>query len=377
MQMKNSVLILFLLLTSLLSYSQRPNIANREDLIKYVASSKKNYKEKILPNARFGVRWPYIMISSYVCTDQYSWSVFESYNVDCSLNSRFDKDMRKRVLQLLRNEYAEGELEKAMQRELDKWGFNKVTYGQSRINWYKLPKSLHKIYKDTSSVEFKAFADSCWQVKMESMRKKYTENYMFNLDALLNVCYYLKDKKIEKQLIKMLNDTTLKQYHKEIQAALICRHIEPYYTQCFMRNMYNDTTYDSKMRCNIDTLSHYIHSQESFRELSKFLLTNTIVHWVDADDMDDNGSIVSTKTISQESDEMVYNENNDYIFFDAFLEIKWKIRNQDLWDSLGYHPNNKDEEYRNDLMFFAFQNRRKIYEWMQANYGKYQIAPQW
>lgn len=373
--MKKSIVVLLLMIFVFESYSQRPQITNKEEMIKFCDDQKKYMKEKILPRVRLGLdRWPYIAISSWICEDQYSRIVYESYGVDLTPKARFDKDMRKRVLQLLKNEYAEGELEKAIQRELDKWGFNKVTYGQSRINWYKLPKSLHKIYKDTSSVEFKTFADSCWQVKMESMRKKYTENYMFNLKAILTICYYLDDKKIEKQLLKMYNDTSLSEYHNKIQAVLICKHIEPYYTQCFKRNMYNDSTDEDLMENNIDTLAHFIRSQESFLELSKFLLTNKICYW---DEIEDNGNLIQRRVQPNESEDLIYNENNHYVFDYAFVKIKWNIRNQDLWDLIGYHPNNKEEEDIDDLSYFAFLNRRKIYEWMQKNYGKYEIAPEW
>ena len=374
--MRKGIITLLLVMIAFNLYSQHKEITNKEELIKFCEGQKKYWKEKVLPNVRLGFdRWPSLTISPYICKNQYSRLVYESYGVDLTLNGMFDKDMRKRVLQLLKNEYEEGELEKAIQKELDLWGFNKVTYSQSRINWRKLPKSLHKIYKDTSSIEFKAFADSCWQVKMESMRKEYTENYMFELDRVINICYYLNDKKIKKQLIKMYNDTTFTEYyHNKIQAALIRRKIEPYYTKCFKRNMYSDTTNEDMMTHNIDTLSKFIHSQESFLELSKFLLTNKIVYWAEEED---NGNIVSQKSFSQETDEIVYNAHNDYVFFYAFIEIKWKIRNQDLWDFIGYHPNNEKEEYIKSITYFAFQNRKKIYDWMQANYGKYEIAPQW
>ena len=95
------------------------------------------------------------------------------------------------------------------------------------------------------------------------------------------------------------------------------------------------------------------------------------------EEVEDNESLIQRHSYQNKSEDLVYNEDDDYVFDHAFTAIKWNIRNQDLWDSIGYHPNSKDVEDIKDLTYFAFQNRKKIYDWMQKNYGKYEIAPQW
>lgn len=380
--MKQRVLIIIVMLLPICVSAQHYT-TDKEELIKYYQGQHKSIKEKHLPKIRFGVNmWPDRRLSQMVCRKRHDYIVNESYGLDLSIDGLFDKDMRKRVVQLLKNEYEEGEFEKLVNRRISKIG-DKNEYARHQINWYKLPKSLHKVYKDTSSVEFKAFADSCWNDKIESIKKDCKENYQFDVYRLLNTCRYLHDKKIAKQLIKMYNDTTLSEYHYSIQTVLISMKIEPFYSDCFKRNMFKDTIYDDDpdyagdMFNNIDTLSQLIYSQESFLEISKFLLSNKKIHY---DEIDDEGNISNgSRTVSSDMTEFRKEPSTEYVFYDAFVAIT-AIRNQDLWDLIGVFPWGEEEYFLNgvgDIVPFVYKNRQKMYDWMQANYGKYEIAPRW
>jgi hypothetical protein len=85
-----------------------------------------------------------------------------------------------------------------------------------------------------------------------------------------------------------------------------------------------------------------LHSQESFCELSKYLLSSA--YTIVTGDLDLQGAAYET----------------------AFRYIMEYIENEDLWEITG-----------NPDTFDIKEGRFKIYEWMQENYGKYKIKRLW
>jgi hypothetical protein len=95
------------------------------------------------------------------------------------------------------------------------------------------------------------------------------------------------------------------------------------------------------MAPDIEMFAEFLHSQESFRELSKYLLSSAY-----------------TMYTSEGPAGVAYGT--------AFRYIMKYIENEDLWEIIG-----------NPRTFDIKEGRFKIYEWMQENYGKYKIKRLW
>jgi hypothetical protein len=124
--------------------------------------------------------------------------------------------------------------------------------------------------------------------------------------------------------------------------------IEPYYSDYLKAHSHSlQEIKEMKFAIEIGTLSVLLYSQESFLELSKYLHSSAFTGgWYPPGS---NGIL----------------QYNGKAYENAIGEIKKYIENKDLWEII------------NKPAFDAAKDRFEIYDWMQKNYGKYQLKKIW
>lgn len=219
-----------------------------------------------------------------------------------------------------------------------------------------------------TTVRFHIVKDSLIKAKQESVITDYLTQYQFSISRLIDACGYVNDKRLVEPLINLLNenikrkdeletlltgDNTFSEKETlnskkearelliyEIKDALIQMKIEPYYSDFFKSKIHSIEELKREKLVDIETFSIILHDQESFLELSKYLHCSAYTNL---------------------SSEGPYGT----AYVDACREIKKYIKNKELQDIL----NSPDFDLERD--------RFKIYDWMQENYGKYEIKRLW
>ena len=121
--------------------------------------------------------------------------------------------------------------------------------------------------------------------------------------------------------------------------------VEPYYSQYFKeRTRSMDEIKKERPNFRVEELVEVIRTQDSFKELSKYLLSEAPY----GVDMSELGSVAYP------------------IYGDAYYLIKDNIENEELQEMIPGYTLHKDENVR-----------KKVYDWMQKNYGKYEIKRVW
>ena len=135
-----------------------------------------------------------------------------------SANDIYTLEMRRRVIQLLRNEYSE------MESQPD--------------------NMCHFIGRN---------------------------GFGYNFQSLLSVCCYLNDSLINNQLIELLSDTTIFYYHSKIRQVLAINGCEPYYSDYMNENKFVS---NDDVNVQLDKIHNLkaIKSEESILQLSNYLL---------------------------------------------------------------------------------------------------------
>lgn len=279
-----------------------------------------------------------------------------TYNgVDLSTRGVFsDSTMQMRILQLLNNEFYDGEFEDLLKKGSQKKDF---------INQ----------------------SDSLLRIKRASYYKKYIDDG--ELEDLLNICTYINNEQIIKKVEDMYNDTAYHNNWKDAYACLVANHIEPYMSECVKKNKYRKHQSYDEQRLACDYL-WLIQTQQSFKYLSDFLFSSAYDSLIIVDNIssldldtslskcaiDDNDTICIVDIILEDEDDFMpyYEVSRKYLYCNVFHIIQMSILNQDLYDML---------DITNDRFvsqeFLTEETRRKIYNWMKKNYGKYKIKNRW
>lgn len=267
-----------------------------------------------------------------------------------------DSTMQMRVLQLLNNEFYDGEFEDLWQNDLQKGNF---------IN---LPDSLLSIKR--------------------TERESYYRNYIDEneLVDLLKICTYINNSQIIKRVEEIYKDTTYRNNWKDAYACLVANHKEPYTSECLKKCRYNKLQSYNEQRLACEYL-WLIQSQQSFKYLSEYLFSNVYDSLIIIDDfhflnleadtseyvIEYSDTIYIDEFIFEDDDVMPYYEvTRTYLYWRVFSIIQMSILNQDFYDMLGI---TNDRFVSQE--FLTEENRRKIYNWMKKNYGKYKIRNRW
>lgn len=272
---------------------------------------------------------------------------------DLSLEGMVDSIMKKRIVQLLNDEYSNG--------EYDRWIDSLLTR-----NRY--------LFKNREEViEF-------------TKEKKWNECDVYHVIAL---CGGLKDDEIKNILINIYEDKDNEiydQYKKVTLKALARMEIEPYLSMFVEKYKYRESDNPEDMEKSIYELSS-VPCKETMLEISRYLSSEKYVVLYSEADSIVGDTIYITEDIEIEPIEIEsYNSNDyggeyyNYIKTTAFLRIAWHIFNPELLSIVGV-------KRENDLFILANRPKldalltprkcRKIQRWMKKNYNNYDLSGSW
>lgn len=272
-----------------------------------------------------------------------------------------DTAIQNRILQLLKNEFYEGELDSLVNE--------KMRYECKYCN----------------------LNDSTYQIKKEEIGK-----YIINTPLLLRndilgwylkyvdlieACSYIDNKEVDAELIKMYNDSRFQEYKRRLRNCILKKNLEPYTTRCLRECKYDSRKSADALEENIQILAE-IESQESYKLLSEYLLSDKYTVDVICQDLniitEDTVVIeldIDVKEQEIEKDFQLYSTEHihrNYLYREVYKYIRKSIMNNDLYSMLGINDN---EPVSDEMLTLSF--RRRIYNWMQANYGKYVFRSRW
>ncbi|MBQ3641338.1 hypothetical protein II906_05380 [bacterium] len=310
-----------------------------------------------------------------VCDDRFPENFYSTCDISIYNNSivqgvdlsprgwMSDSLIQARILQLLRGEFYDGELDALIAEEFQKDEYSTLSDSAKQVEY----------------------------VRLEKMFMKRPNNWWTT--HLVNACQFVNDKKILNRIEEMYLDTAYNYCKEELLRCLLANNIEPYTSDILKKSKYNKRQ-DEETQFNNIVLLQTIHNQKALKELSEYLLSEAYytMHICDdkmpIKDTIPNGiknSIVEDDHIEdciEDTLELVEYESQDdgdgieeqlsYHFTYAFFCIQLSIDNEDLYSMLGIKNDNGVDE-----KFLTIEVRHKIHKWMQKNYGKYKIKNRW
>lgn len=273
------------------------------------------------------------------------------YNgLDLSTRGVFtDSTMQMRVLQLLNNEFYDGELDDLWKKDMQK------------NNYADLPDSLLRIKRKERESYYKRYID---------------ENELVDL---LQICTYINNSQIIKKVEEIYKDTAYRNNWKDAYACLVANHIEPYTSECLKKYRYKKKQSYNEQILACDYL-WMIQTQQSFKYLSEYLFsdryyTNIICenNTYKGDTLESDIGVDYIELEDEDTNPIIAEwEYKTYSYWWVFSIIQMSILNQDLYDMLGI----KNDKFVSQE-FLTEETRKKIYNWMQKNYGNYKIRNRW
>jgi len=291
----------------------------------------------------------------------------DSLNLKLNLGMIYDEEMRVRIIQLMNNEFNEAELDTLVDRKinLNLFGYQNEAYDLCKFDTIQLFKNkLDSFYldlklKNTKDLQYKftyqydvfrlmqldtttVFMTNYNKViKNDSIRirNEYLVSTNYNYTYIAELCGYINDKRFIKPLINALKKPGNFDSVKVIE-SLVRMKVEPYYKNYIKsRTRSLNQIKKGEFDFEIKDFVFVLNTQESFLELSKYLLSDTPYLFFS----DDTSLPVS---------------------YEATSLIKDFIENEDIQQLV------KTDSYTKD-------NLLKIYNWMQKNYRKYKIRRIW
>jgi hypothetical protein len=302
----------------------------------------------------------------------------------------YDDSMIERMIQLLNNKYRKDEFDTLINRRwqrIEKKDWKRIVMYTMKADTLKIfkyikdslnvhrNKNIHKdIYQDDevfqylrldTTSRFRFVKDSLMQAEHERVVNDYLNSYHFEIGNLIRTCGYVNDKRFVEPLIDLLNkikrraeEITKVLEEKEsydleneknlnekiipvIKNTLVRMKVEPYRTDLLKElTQPLDTVKKQDFTGKPDYLSIFADNPDYLLELSKYLHSDA-----------------NTMITSEGFDGTAYE--------DAYITIKKYIKNKSLWDII------------NQPDFDLEKDRFTIYDWMQKNYGKYEIKRLW
>jgi hypothetical protein len=378
--MKQIIFLVLSLQITLLCYAQQPlpeDIQQRLNSLKNNAKiALDNYRTKIEKGRLYSGELRYEF--SY---PEYLWEKSHQYNLN--LGMIYDEEMRNRMLQLMRNEFREDELDTLVNRYMarnEKWfqsdaidscRFDTLAiyraasdsffvalkeaapdsarraYIDSYEGFYK-KQHMHDVIRllklDTTQICRQAYSAIVEQER-EKRRKDILTKDVFYYTVLAKISGYLNDPRFVQPLIDAL-DKPQNFERKVVIEALVRMRVEPYYSDYVKhRTRTIEQIKSERPRFRIVDFIYVLGTQEAYLELSKYLLSDYPESYESADDKTYVSMTMSEKAFSLIRDHI---ENED---------IQAVIKNKNAYDN----P---------ELVM-------PLYNWMQANYGKYKIRRLW
>ena len=287
----------------------------------------------------------------------------DSLGLELHLGMVYDEPMRERLIQLLNNEFREGELEILVDRAMARittfdqramWAMgvfetrefrqvqdslNRHRDREVRERLYSNPEVFRYLRYDTLAI-FRQTMDSVKKQAREDLRIHFlNEREIARTAMITSAAGRIGDERFVEPLRNALR------YWGEFRAirdALVRMKVEPYYSE-FMEEYTFSMGEIQEMEFVVD-LHRYVdivRTQASFREVSKFLHSNAYVEISSRTGPFGNG------------------------WEEALGVIRRNIENEDLHRMI------------NDPAFDRERDILKVYDWMQENYGNYIIRRVW
>lgn len=303
----------------------------------------------------------------------------EKLNLKLDLGMIYDNDMRNRLLQLLKNEYRPDELDtlaeqgvamsfeanerlalgickfdtmKLFKNTLDSF-FDQVKRKQPKDHGYKYfyNYNVFKILKLDTTLIFRQVLDSIIIKDKASYIYDLKNNNNEDLSSTAELCGYVNDKRFRQPLIESLSKPN--NFRKEVVIKALARmKVEPYHTNLLKENTHTLSEVISGVNIDYTLFTDVLRSQASFLELSKYLKSNIECMVV--------------------ADEEYRRRHGDELKFCILRIIYNNLDNTDMKALVG---NGADKIYvPYDITPEWDAALDKLYNWMQKNYGKYQIT---
>ena len=300
----------------------------------------------------------------------------EAENYNLNIGMLYDEDMRNRMVKLLKGEIEPYEMDtieilcktKYTYDGLKRWAFyeakidtiyffqtelKKLYENLEKENKVEMHKKLNNIYDIELFEQLKLDTISEYQkIYQDMVKSAYSRNFENKLkyykskdhSEIAKLSGYINDKRFIKPLIATLDEP--ERFKREVVLEALARmKVEPYYSQYFKeRTRSLDEIKKERPDFPIEELVEVIRTQESFLELSKYLLSD-VPYNITIGEFTTYYSIISG---------------------DACCFIRDNIENEELQKMIPEYDACQDENVR-----------RKVYDWMQKNYGKYEIKRVW
>ncbi len=309
----------------------------------------------------------------YYSLPESMYDIASKYNL--TLADIYDKEMRMRVLQLLNMEYEPFEIDTLVNRyvafskfsdELEAMGrckFDTMGIFKKEYNvLIKDPVRMAKI-KYIGSIAHRQYeifkrlnldTTNCFRIALKQINKEnetkgrlYFKKNMNDYSSIAMVAGQIKDPMFIKPLIAALEKP--KNFNiQDVEEALVRMRVEPYYTQYVKKRTSSiEKIKTESLDYSMNDLASVLATQESFLELSKFLLS-------------DYPSTYEIIDRGYGSESIVFSRASD-----AYSLLLQMITNEDLQKR--FREIDRDEK----------KNQLEMYKWMQKNYGKYKIRRFW
>ena len=317
----------------------------------------------------------------------------DSLDVWIDIGEVYDEEMRKRVVQLLQNEYRQDELDTLLNRHLKSEAFilrrqafdicrfdtlqvfkdslaayhkriqkEKQERGEraNHISQYSTVVMRDILQLDTTTIFIHTFDSLSYQFRIE--RTNYLQNrWLFPIEAVIEVSGFIGDERFIVPLEQLYKNSAEVRIRNFAEMSLVQMRVEPYFS-AFMNRLILPldaikSGQVSEFNLNIvdcrwgNCLPGLIFS-EIFLELSKYLFSTYCYINMPL------GNDTRTKP-------------DRCLFQDTYQVIRYHILNEDLQKIMAEYP---------ELPFNpekSIEIRQRVFDWMQGNYGNYEIRRIW
>jgi len=321
-----------------------------------------------LPRPQHGLRWSFSSVER---------ALVDSLDLELNMGMVFDDAMRDRMVQLMRGEFREDELDTLVNRSINR-DHRQITFKRNALRIPQIdtlsifiearnslydsleaedPWNINKRRRGTHDLEvfrslqldtlsiFKQTFNEIVERERERERERLLANPGRFNSILIELAGLIGDERFIEPLMEALEEQNRPRRAIE---ALVRMRVEPFYSD-FVRERTLTTEQimnDERLRFQLEDFVDILGTQQAFLELSRFLLSNK-PHQINV--IDGVGYHVSPA-----SDR-------------AFRLIQRNIINEEL-----------QEIMRGEMGWRIDPNtKRPAFEWMQANYGNYEIRRIW
>lgn len=297
----------------------------------------------------------------------------DSLGLELHIGMVFDQSMRQRILQLLEGGFEEYELDTLTNRTLNSnirrrqyQAFDLCEF--DTLETYKIfrdsltlvfkkerPELSPAAYKHETMFHMRLDTTECFKTTFNQLNedlRQWNRTYLLEgnrptrMSFLAELAGHLGDSKFIEPLIAAL-DKPHKFQRQDVINALIRMRVEPYFSEYIEKNTFTLEEIKKGSYTDIAVMIDVWRTQEAFLELSKYLYSD-VTHSVI---MSDRGKHDFHITYAMEARTLLQNN----------------LLNEDLHQLLNQLDLNKHQKEIIEL----------IYEWMQNNYGNYEIKRIW